>query len=184
MNYLFHDATGAVHLGAAVIALVTGTWILFTPKGTQRHRKIGYVYFGSMVTLNLSAFLIYRLFGGFGVFHIAALLSLATVVAGIIPVIRRKSKNWLFAHLAWMYWSVMGLYAAFASEVLTRVPDTPFFGMVGYATGGIMLVGGYFYYTRSEQWAEKARARYREKAEMVADTGPETGPHMEQEAGT
>mgnify|MGYP006270489875 CR=1 FL=1 len=32
-----------------------------------------------------------------------------------------------------MYWSVVGLYAAFAAEILTRIPDTPFLNMVGLA---------------------------------------------------
>lgn len=40
-----------------------------------------------------------------------------------------------------MYWSVIGLYAAFAAEILTRIPKTPFFGMVGLATGVILLIG-------------------------------------------
>ena len=34
-------------------------------------------------------------------------------------------------HFSFMYWSVRGLYAAFAAEVLTRIPEANFFGMVG-----------------------------------------------------
>ena len=51
-----------------------------------------------------------------------------------------------------MYWSVIGLYAAFAAEVLTRIPDTPFFGMVGVATFGIMLSGGVFFGINKKKW--------------------------------
>lgn len=100
-----------------------------------------------MLVVNITAFLIYRLFGGFGVFHIAALVSLCTTIAGMVPVLWRKPEGgWLSLHLSFMYWSVMKLYAAFASEILTRVPDSPFFNMVSLATGLIMSIGGIYFY--------------------------------------
>jgi hypothetical protein len=54
-----------------------------------------------------------------------------------------------------MYWSVMGLYAAFVAETMVRIPDAPFYNMVGWATGGVMLIGGiaFGYYKKSWETA-------------------------------
>lgn len=155
MSYFFHDTIGLIHLLSACLALITGTMVLAMKKGTDKHTKIGYVYAVSMVVVVSTAFMIYRLFGGWGIFHWAALVSGITLAGGMIPVILRKPKSdWLELHFSFMYWSVLGLYAAFASEVLTRVPDSPFFGMVGIATGVIMLIGGGYFYYKKNRWEE------------------------------
>jgi len=76
---------GLVHLACAVVALGAGAGVLLLRKGTRRHRRLGWVYVAAMLGLNLTALLIYRLFGRFGPFHLAALLSLVTVLAGLLP---------------------------------------------------------------------------------------------------
>lgn len=58
-------------------------------------------------------------------------------------------------HFSFMYWSVMGLYMAFAAEVLTRVPKTPFFRMVGLATGTIGFGAGWYFYSHKEKWVKE-----------------------------
>ncbi|MBA3890906.1 MAG: DUF2306 domain-containing protein [Gemmatimonadaceae bacterium] len=123
---------GWIHTIAAVAAMVTGAAVLVTRKGTRRHRQVGWAYVASMLLLNLTALLIYRLFGGFGPFHVAAVFSLATVLAGTIAALRarkaRRSRNAaarakaLEHHYQWMTWSYVGLMAAAVSEVATRVP--------------------------------------------------------------
>ncbi|MEM9079035.1 MAG: DUF2306 domain-containing protein, partial [Bacteroidota bacterium] len=121
-------------------------------KGSQLHKKVGYVYVASMVVLLITAFMIYRLFGGFGIFHVAAVVSSVTLVAGMIPAIRKKNKNWVILHFSWMYWSVMGLYAAFASELITRLLPVQFFSMVGLATGVIMTTGIIVWTRKKKVW--------------------------------
>lgn len=154
VEYIINKPIGFIHFVSAIVALCSGTTVLALKKGTQKHRKIGYVYAVSMIVVNITAFMIYRLFGGFGVFHIAAVVSLITIIGGMIPILLRKPESWLSLHLSCMYWSVMGLYAAFASEIFTRVPETPFMGMVGIATGLIMFsAGGYFYFAKP-RWEE------------------------------
>lgn len=120
MLYYTHDWIGALHLITSIIALITGTMILSMKKGTDTHIKVGYVYAGAMVGVVATAFLIYRLFGGWGIFHWAALVSSLTLAGGMIPVLLRKPESWLSLHFSFMYWSVMGLYAAFVSESLVR----------------------------------------------------------------
>lgn len=154
----YHDSIGLIHLISACIALVVGTFVLISQKGTRKHKKVGYIYFASMLILNVTAFMIYRLFGGFGIFHFAAIVSLVTLIAGMLPIYF-KSKNWLIQHFSFMYWSVMGLYAAFASEVLTRVPEAPFFGMVGIATGLIMITASIIFRKKKNEWMNQFNTR-------------------------
>ncbi|MCX2742982.1 DUF2306 domain-containing protein [Mangrovivirga sp. M17] len=144
---------GWIHLTFAVLALITGTLILILKKATTIHKRIGYVYVFSMVGVNLTSFFIYRLFGGFGIFHFAAIISGATITLGMIPFMYNKPN--LYIHFSFMYWSVIGLYAAFASEILTRIPETPFFWIVGLATGVIFLLGGINFRFKKKIWAKR-----------------------------
>jgi len=53
-----------------------------------------------------------------------------------------------------MYYSVLGLYAAFASEMIVRIPDKPFYTMVGIATGSIFLIGTFFILKKEKVWSK------------------------------
>ena len=156
---LYHDYTGFIHLFSSIVAVVAGTLVLTLRKGTKIHKVIGYIYVAAMFVLLATAFMIYRLFGGFGIFHVAGIISTITLLGGLIPVLRRKPKNWVFFHFIWMYWSVFGLYAALVSEIMTRVPSTPFFGMVGFATGAVMLSAALIFSRKKKQWLEEFRNR-------------------------
>lgn len=102
--------------------------------------------------------MMYRLFGGFGIFHIAAIVSFLTLLAGMIPpFFLRKNPNWISMHIGFMYWSVMGLYGAFVAETLVRIPDTPFFSMVGIGTGIVMGIGGFVFYRNRAKWEKEFR---------------------------
>ena len=118
---------GLLHTGAAVLALATGTVVLLQRKGTRLHRRIGWAYVASMATMNGTALLIYRLFGGFGPFHVAALVSLATLAVGIATVVRRRPAHTRVEHhYWWMAYSYLGLVAAGVAETTTRS------GVVGF----------------------------------------------------
>ncbi len=153
MEYLVGDTYGLIHLMSSICALVTGSLVLIIKKGTKRHKQIGYVYILSMAILLVTAFMIYRLFKGWGIFHYATAFSLVVILLGMIPVWTKKPANkWKYQHFNFMYWSVIGLYAAFAAEVLTRIPKTPFFGMVGIATGIITIIGAIFLRINKAKW--------------------------------
>jgi uncharacterized membrane protein len=134
-------AISAIHLLSAIAALASGLAVLLLPKGTRRHRILGRTYFFSMLILNVTALSIFRLFDGFGPFHAAALASLATIVPGVLEA-RRKRPGWLQRHYFFMTFSYVGLLAAAASEMATRVPEAPFWEAVALATFAIMAVGG------------------------------------------
>ena len=150
---IIHSQIGLLHVFAACLALLSGTLVLALRKGTRLHKQMGYLYFAMMLATNLSAFGLYHLFGKFGPFHFAALLSLFTVTMGMIPAFSRKPKHeWLQRHIAWIYFSVIGLYAAFASEVIVRIPGLPFFALVGMATAVVMICGSIFYHKKFKNW--------------------------------
>jgi uncharacterized membrane protein len=152
---MIHSSIGMLHLLSAGVSLIVGSWVLFSRKGTQLHKKIGYAYALAMVVVNVTAFCIYRLFSGFGPFHVAAIISLLTLVAGMVPAILRKPKNWFDLHFAFMYYSVIGLYAAFVSETLVRIPGTHFGSMVGFATCLVMFIGIGFFQWKRKQWLQR-----------------------------
>lgn len=119
---------GHVHLISSALALIFGTFVLISKKGSKRHKQAGYLYVMSMLVLLVTAFAIYRLFNSWGMFHYMAFVSLASIALGMIPVWTKKPLNkWKYMHFSFMYWSVIGLYCAFAAELLTRVPKSPFF---------------------------------------------------------
>ena len=118
------DTIGFLHTAFATAALLLGPAVFFRRKGDARHRALGYAYVASMALLNATALLIYKLFGGWGVFHWGALLSLATLAMGFVPAVRRRPKGgWLKWHYMGMSWSYVGLCAAAASEFFTRLPQ-------------------------------------------------------------
>ncbi len=143
---------GPLHLVSAIAALVAGGWVLLRQKGTRNHRQVGYAYAASMLVLNVTALLIYRLTGSFGPFHVAALASLATLLAGIIPARRRlPAASWLDRHYFFMAWSYLGLVAAAIAETSTRAvavyifdggPSRTFWLVVAGTTFLVVLAGG------------------------------------------
>jgi len=151
MDNLVHSPTGMIHLIASLLSLLSGTLVLVMAKGTRTHKTIGYCYGIFMLIVNATAFGLFGLFGNFGPFHAAALVSLATLAAGMIPVMRR-TPQWLNLHFPFMYYSVIGLYAAFASEVIVRIPGIPFGPAVGLATAVVMISAMIAFRSFSKRW--------------------------------
>lgn len=118
-----HSPTGLVHLIAALIALVAGTGVLLADKGTRLHVRAGYVYVAAMVVMLAMAFGIYHLYGSFAVFHWLALVSVLTLLGGMVSVVLRRPRAYMSLHLSFMYWSVAGLYMAFVAETAVRFAD-------------------------------------------------------------
>jgi uncharacterized membrane protein len=148
-----------LHVLLGLVALISGAVVFFNTKGTKFHRRVGYVYVLSMVGLNVTALMIYRLFGGFGVFHWLALGSLVTIIGGFIPAYRKKPATWMRIHFRWMCGSYVGLAAATASEIVVRVPPRGFiasrpmfFALIFLASSAVGIAGGYLIsrYARAE----------------------------------
>ena len=136
---------GIIHTIFGLVALAAGTTVLLLPKGTRLHRTIGHIYLSNMLALNISAFFIYRLYGHFGPFHWMALASLLTLLVGMLPVLTRWPPHWLEWHAGFINGSFVGLVAATAAEITSRLPGTEnLFGpVVGLTSALIIAVGGY-----------------------------------------
>lgn len=109
------------HITASIVGLITSTIVLLAAKGTDFHRKTGYVFAIAMLIINISALMMYKLTGKFNFLHIFAIISLASLVRGMIPAIRRSSKNWLRTHITGMVGAALGVWAAGIAELITRV---------------------------------------------------------------
>lgn len=133
------DLLGLVHTAAAFLALAASLAILASRKGGRGHKRLGIVYGASMMGVNLTAFTIYDLFGSFAAFHWAAVVSFATLLAGLWPLVRRRP-GWIERHAYFMAWSVVGLWAAAAAEAATRVFDAFFEAALG-ATLVVVAMG-------------------------------------------
>ncbi len=113
---------GTVHLGAALLSVAAGAFVLLRPKAGALHRRSGYVYASAMTLMNLTALSLYRLTGTVNFFHIAAVASLVTLAVGLGFAIRRRPATvWIELHYRMMSWSYVGLLAALVAEVSTRV---------------------------------------------------------------
>ncbi|MCX7593618.1 MAG: hypothetical protein N2235_07635 [Fischerella sp.] len=154
--------TGLIHFIASLFALLFGTVILILPKGTAKHKTIGRLYGLAMLVVLVTAFMIYRLFGTWGIFHWTAVISSLTLFAGLFPMLtKRPTDNYISLHYSFMYWSVMGVYGAFVSETLVRlpkvviesgIPNSVFYNMTGIGTSLVMGLGIYFFLKLKPKW--------------------------------
>ncbi|HMH64188.1 MAG TPA: DUF2306 domain-containing protein [Rhizomicrobium sp.] len=140
-----HGPLAYLHVAAALIALLSGLFVVFWRKGKALHRLLGIVYVFAMLQTNVSALMIYHLTGRFGLFHVFALLSMAYTLAGLaMPILRRQ--GWLNAHVQWMSWSYLSLLAASLNELLIRLPlhvnTPPCIFAVGAILGLSVLAAG------------------------------------------
>ncbi len=140
MEHTLQHPIGLAHVIIALLAIIIGTLVILSRKGTRKHKWLGRGYVCTMVAVNISAFLIYELFGGFGLFHWLALVSLLTVLVGYIPA-RLRGPGWKVQHAYFMSGSYVGLIAALAAETLTRMPLLPFFGAVALASISVIFLG-------------------------------------------
>ena len=154
--------TGLMHFIASLFALLLGTFILILQKGTSTHKIIGKLYVLTMLVLLITAFMTYRLFGKWGIFHWMAVISTVTLLCGIIPIsIKRPVNNYVLLHFSFMYWSIIGVYGAFVSETLVRIPkvvveggipNNVFYNLIAIGTILVMGFGAYFFIKLTPKW--------------------------------
>ena len=140
MEHTLQHPIGFAHLVTAMLAVAIGALVILTKKGTRRHKWLGRSYVGMLLAVNLSAFMIYELFGGFGLFHWMALFSLVTVLVGYLAS-RIRSPGWKVRHAYFMSGSYVGLVSALAAETLTRYISLPFFAGVAAVSVAVTILG-------------------------------------------
>lgn len=103
-----------LHTALGVTALATGAAVLARRKGDRLHRRLGWVYAGSLLSLCALSFGLRAstpFFQGLGPFHAAAVVSFVTTALGVWAV-RARPAAWLQHHYMWMGWSYIGLVMA------------------------------------------------------------------------
>lgn len=157
MNTLVGDTTGLIHLISGLFALVFGGGVLILKKGTTIHKKVGYLYVFCMAIMIISSFGIYRLFGKFGLFHFFSLVAIFSLVAGMFPMLKKvRTPKDLETHFIRMYWSVVGLYAAFAAESFVRIPKFgSFWAAVAWSFVGVFIVCFIAFIKMRPVWSNK-----------------------------
>jgi len=115
---------GLVHVVGAASALLTGALVLSLPKGTRQHRYFGRFYVSSMVIVNAAALTLFQQTGLWGPFHVLAVISLATIGAGIVPfLLGYRGSAITERHSYFMAWSYVGLVAAGVGQLTNRIFD-------------------------------------------------------------
>ncbi len=145
------STTGLIHLIAACCALIAGTVVLVIRKGAKKHKVWGYIYIAAMSIMLITSFMIYKLFNGFGIFHFFAIISSATLIGGMVPLFFKWKKGVVY-HLSFMYWSLIGLYAALASEICTRIPEAPSVPALFLSTMAVMGIGNLLWRKNKQKW--------------------------------
>ncbi len=157
--------TGLVHFISSLLALILGTLVLIMKKGTAKHKITGRFYAFTMLVVLITAFMTYRLFGTWGIFHWTAVISTLTLFCGLIPILtKRPTKSYVSLHFSFMYWSIIGVYGAFVSETLVRmpkvviesgIPNSVFYNMTAIGTAVVMGLGVYYFIKLKPKWDQQ-----------------------------
>ena len=158
---IWHSPLGVIHLFSASLALICGAAVMLARKGTLFHRMLGRVWVASMLAVNASALSIYRLTGHFELFHGLALISLLTVLAGLLAVLLKRP-GWLMVHYRFMAYGYIGLLAAATAEVVTRLRVIQVHGAsaiiaIGLAIGILFVAAGRMMMPRLQRTALSLR---------------------------
>jgi len=117
------SAIGAAHVAMGSVALVSGAVVLMLPKGTARHRRVGRIYAAAILAINGTALSMYDLTGRPNVFHVIALVNLATLAMGLLALRRwrrTREPGDLVTHQRRMAMNYVGLWMAFVTELLVN----------------------------------------------------------------
>ncbi|MEQ9297909.1 MAG: DUF2306 domain-containing protein [Cyclobacteriaceae bacterium] len=117
-----NSTIGGVHVVSSFIGLLTGAYILLAKKGTNVHKKTGYVFAVALLLVNISALFIYDFNdGSISVFHCLIPISLFFLIYGMYPMLRKTQKKIrLNRHIIGMNGAALGLWAAGATEYFVR----------------------------------------------------------------
>jgi len=160
---------GWIHMVFGIVALLAGSAVVLLRKGSRWHRALGHVYLTSMISLNVTALFIYRLFGHFGPFHWLALSSLLTLMAGMVPVFTRRPKGlWLERHAIFINISFIGLVAATSAEITSRIPGLKeaFGPVVGLTSALVIGIGMALLFRNLPQSIRRTPARFQNASKI------------------
>lgn len=113
------------HALAALTALFLGIFQMVLPKGTGRHRILGYIWVTALTGVAISSFWIhgFRSFGPFSPIHLLSILTLVMLVVGIGHArqgrIHRHKRTMTL--LFWLALVVTGGFTLFPGRIMHQV---------------------------------------------------------------
>lgn len=163
-SYWVRSPSGALHLGAASLALALGPVVFLRRKGDGVHRAIGALFAAAMLVVNVTALSMYAMSGGFNMFHALAILSLAALVPAVVMIqLYKRTRNGehLATHaecMAWAYYGVVG--AGFAQAVSRGVAAE-----IGSGAAWVIIFG---FFAVTWVWMRGVVRRLRTQAHDIA----------------
>lgn len=136
---------GWIHTAACVVALVSGGWVILTPKGTPAHRRLGGAFTASILLAAVTSLGIYSR-GQWTAAHWFSIVAIVSAGGGfLIARFKRPRRGWRYLHLTCMLVAYYDLIAGGVNEVFLRVPSlrhywTSDFSVIGRTHGVVMLV--------------------------------------------
>ena len=138
----WQDVWATAHVVAAVTALVVGLAVLRAPKGARAHRRSGRLFGVALLLVNVAALSLHRE-SSFGVFHALAVISLGTLVVGLVPLLLGyRSGVALATHAYCMTWSYAGLVAAGSGQLAAGVGGDESPGVVPLVIASVLCLSG------------------------------------------
>jgi uncharacterized membrane protein len=128
---------GWFHTAACVVAIAAMLWVVFTPKGTRLHRRVGQAFtlailFAAVTSLGIYARHVWTFAHWFAV--------LAIVSAGggwLVAHFKRPRRGWRYLHLTLMLVAAYDLIGGGVNEVYLRVKPLRHFWRDDYAVIGM-----------------------------------------------
>jgi len=134
-----------IHTVFSVIALLAGI-IFLIPKGSKKHKRLGYLYALSMLISLITSFGLFKIWGTFGIYHALSIVSFLTLIIALyFPLFGRTKQNWIEYHLIWMGYSYVGLVMAAGSHLFGVFSSWPnalrigLFWVFPYLIGSILI---------------------------------------------
>jgi uncharacterized membrane protein len=120
------DRAIQLHAFAAMAAFAIGVVQLSAPKGTIRHRTMGWIWVALMVAVSVSAFFVHRLriWGPWSPIHLLAIFTLA-----MLPIAVLHARRHRVAHHRWAMISIF-CGALVIAGLFTLVPGRIMHGVV------------------------------------------------------
>ena len=90
------------HILSSSLALIVGAMVLFQPKGTPKHKKIGVLYFWLMIVANVTCLFIVKTFGKWFFPHYLGISALAVIIPGYLFGKYHWGRHWVKVHISCM----------------------------------------------------------------------------------
>jgi hypothetical protein len=111
-----------------------------------------------MYMLVVTSFAIFEVFGGFGAFHVLALVSGGTLSFALyFPVFRRSHPDWMEHHYFWITYSYVGLLMATGSHLFKHFPNLHYGIRAGLFWGLPMAIGTTLIFRRKQRILARVR---------------------------